>query len=86
MLNDFEVSYAELTGNNIRSAEYEEQSRTRSRSNEGCQSIFFFGATMVSLRGDVADVGILMMSLKYDIATVTTTSCRKVAYVIGGIY
>jgi len=41
---------------------------------------------MVSLRGDVADVGILMMSLKYDIATVTTTSCRKVAYVIGGIY
>ena len=54
---------AEIRDNNmIRSAEYEEQSQIRSRSNEGCQSIFFFGATMVSLRGDVADVGILMMS------------------------
>ena len=51
-------SYAELTDNNIRFAEYEEQSQIRSRSNEGCQSIIF-GATTVSLRGYVADVGIL---------------------------
>jgi len=31
LLNDSEVSYAELKGNNIRSAEYEEQSKIRSR-------------------------------------------------------
>jgi len=32
LLNDFEISYAELTDNNIRFAEYKEQSRIRSRS------------------------------------------------------
>ena len=63
MLNDSEVSYVELRRNIIiRSAEYKEQSQIRSRSDEGCQSIIF-GATMVSLRGDVVDMGILMMSL-----------------------
>jgi len=36
--------------------------------------------------GDVADMGILMMSLVLRYRNNPDTSCRKVAYVIGGIY
>ena len=48
-------------------------------------SRYFFGASIVSLRGDVADEGILMMFLIYDIATITIR-VAAVAHVIGGIY
>ena len=74
MLNDSEVmplcySYAELTGNNIRS-EYEKQSKIRSRSRRQSSVDFFRSNDCKPPTGDVADVGHPYESVIYDIATI----------------
>jgi len=48
--------------------------------------IFFRSIDCKPPTGDVADMGILMMSLIYDIATIDKLRVAAVAYVIGGIY
>jgi len=78
-------SYAELRGNNI-CWKHEEQSRIRSRSRRQMSVDYIFRSIECKSPGDVADMGILMMSVKMISQQSQTTSCRKVAYVIGGIY
>ena len=84
MLNDSEVSYAELRGHiMIRPAGTRGAVKDKVKVKTTDVSRFFFGASNVSLRW------CCRCGYPYDVRNMISqqdTRCRKVAYVIGGIY